>query len=60
MLTAAETAIVWAAAGALILGIILFVVGPAIFGRFLRRNHVRRLKEQGLSQDRDPEGDDPA
>lgn len=46
-----EQFIVNAAIGAGVAGILLFVVGPIVFGRVLKRNHRERLKEQGLKDD---------
>jgi hypothetical protein len=48
-----EQFIVGAAIGAGVLGILLFVVGPIVFGRVLKRNHQERLGEQ-TKRDDDP------
>jgi hypothetical protein len=46
-----EQVIVGIAIGAVFLGILLFVAGPIIFGRVLKRNHDERLSEQKKKDD---------
>ncbi len=46
-----EQFIVGVAIGAGVLGILLFVVGPIVFGRVLKRNHHERLSEHKKKDD---------
>ncbi len=46
-----EQFIVAAAVGAGVVGILLFVVGPIVFGRVLKRNHEERLKVRNKRDD---------